>query len=73
MQKLLIVESYGQIPHALRLLSENSDTGRLILVFLGFTDLFRLFQLLNEKLFQNRLRLMYLEARTPRWATAKEI
>jgi len=70
-QKLLIVESYGQIPHALRLLSENSDTGRLILVFLGFTDLFRLFQLLNERLFQNRLRLMYLEAHTPRWATAK--
>lgn len=73
MSKLLIVESYGGIPHALQIATANYQICPVLIVFPGFPDLFRLFHLLNQKVFHEKIQLMHFEAHTPRWTTNKGI
>lgn len=73
MCKLLIVESYGQIPYALSIVTKNYRLYPVTIVFPGFNDLFKLFHVLNDNVFHKKVDLLYFEPYKPKWAKGRGI
>jgi hypothetical protein len=60
-QVFIFCESYGQIKYALQLIKRNWADHPVTVVIPGLNNLFQFFQVINEKLFQSSLNLIYLE------------
>ncbi len=73
MRKLLIVESYGQIPYALSIIMQYYRIFAVTIVFPGFNDLFKLFQIFNNEVFFRKVDLVYFEQYTPKRARARRM
>jgi hypothetical protein len=62
MKKVVIFcGSYGQINYALQLIQKHRLDSSFMVVISDYPDLFQFFQIINEKVFQNVLNLVYLE------------
>ena len=74
MSKIVILcESYGNIATALYVLTDNPGATSITLVVPGFHDLYKFFQVINEKVFHNKINLLYIEPYRPGRVKAKGI
>lgn len=70
---VILCESYASIAYVLyRLTDENRDVPATIFIP-TLKDLYHLFQVINEKVFNNSLELVYYPPYAPRWAETKGI
>ena len=70
---VILCESYASVKYVIyRLTHENGDT-RPVVFIPALKDLYHLFQVINEKVFHNKLELIYYPQYAPRRATTKGI
>ncbi|MBI4595536.1 MAG: hypothetical protein HY730_04055, partial [Candidatus Tectomicrobia bacterium] len=70
---VILCESYASIKYVLYRLTQEHTEAPPIVFIPTLEDLYRLFQLINGKVFSNKLELIYYPPYAPRWATAKGI
>lgn len=66
---VIFCESYTQIKNALYLVRQNRDNHPVTVVITGMRDLHKLFDLVNEKIFQKTLNVVYFDIYRGRLAT----
>jgi hypothetical protein len=70
---VIFCENYGEIKRTLYLVTHNCRDCPISIVIPGNHDLFKFFQVINERVFNNTINLIYLERYLPRRAEAKGI
>ena len=74
MNKIVILcENYLSIPRTLYLVTQNYHDSQVTVVISRLHDLFKFFQVINEKVFHNTINLVYLAPYDLQRATAKGI
>jgi len=74
MEKLVIFcESYPQIKNALYVATHNGDNHSIVLVIPGHHDLLKFFNAVNERVFHNKIDIIYFERYQRRMAKAGKI
>jgi hypothetical protein len=64
-QAVIFCESYGQITYTLQLINKNYSERSVTVVIPGFQDLFKFFQIINEKVFKQAITVIYVEPYVP--------
>ncbi len=72
-RKVIFCESYGAIVRTLCLATRNRCDCAITVVLLGNHDLFKFFQVINERVFHSAINLIYFEPYPARRAEAKGI
>lgn len=72
-QIVIFSGSYPQIKNALYIASRNCHDCPITIVVPGNHDLFKFFQVINERVFHNIIELIYLTRYCARWVKAKGI
>ncbi len=72
-KRIIFCAAYGNIPSALYWTTNNSQNYPVILVIIGNHNLFRFFEVINEKVLNNSINLIYLEPHRLRRAKAGSI
>ena len=70
---VILCESYPSIAYALYKLANGEKDVPATIFIPALKDLYQLFQVLNEKVFNNELELIYYPQYAPRWAETKGI
>ena len=70
---VILCESYPSIAYTLYRLAQEGNKSHVTIFFPSLEDLYTLFQIINEKVFNNSIELIYYSQYTQRWAEAKGI
>lgn len=70
---VIFCENYVEVNCVLQLAIQNYQNRRVTIIFPGFPDLFKFFQIINERVFHNTINLIFISPFEPRRAKAKGI